>query len=73
MNITDAIGIHSFYADRILNIMRSLNATPIVWQDVLDEKVAVSVYDDKKKKQRIQIICIKATVRHNHTSVERCW
>ena len=40
-NITDAVGIHSYYADRILNIMRNLNSIPIVWQDVLDENVAV--------------------------------
>jgi hypothetical protein len=39
--ITSAKGLHTYYADRILNIMRNISATPIVWQDVWDEKVEV--------------------------------
>ena len=41
MNITNAKGLHTYYAERILNIMRNINAAPIVWQDVWDEKVEV--------------------------------
>ncbi len=39
--ITSAKGLHTYYADRILNIMRNIGSTPIVWQDVWDEKVEV--------------------------------
>ncbi|CAF0814156.1 unnamed protein product [Adineta ricciae] len=39
MNITNAKGLHTYYAERILNIMRNISAVPIVWQDVWDEKV----------------------------------
>ncbi|CAF4155066.1 unnamed protein product [Rotaria magnacalcarata] len=31
--------LHSYYANRILDIMRNISAIPIVWQDVWDEKV----------------------------------
>ena len=41
MNITNATGIHSYYADRILEIMARIQAKPIVWQDVRDENVKV--------------------------------
>jgi hypothetical protein len=41
MNISDAIGIHSYYANQILDITRNINVTPIVWQDVWDEHVKV--------------------------------
>jgi hypothetical protein len=41
MNISNATGIHAYYANRILNIMRNISAIPIVWQDVWDEKVEV--------------------------------
>ena len=43
MNITNTVGIHTYYADRILDIMREIKSTPIVWQDVWDEKVEVGV------------------------------
>lgn len=42
MNISNTVGIHKYYADRMLEIMRTITATPIVWQDVWDEKVQVS-------------------------------
>jgi hypothetical protein len=41
VNISDAKGIHTYYADRILNITRNINVKTIVWQDVWDEKVEV--------------------------------
>jgi hypothetical protein len=41
MNISNATGIHTYYASRILNITRNINVTPIVWQDVWDENVPV--------------------------------
>ena len=41
MNITNATGIHTYYANQILNITRAINVTPIVWQDVWDEDVPV--------------------------------
>ena len=41
MNISDAVGIHTYYANRILDIMSDIKSTPIVWQDVWDEKVQV--------------------------------
>jgi hypothetical protein len=41
MNITNSTGIHSYYANRILDIARNINVTPIVWQDVRDEHVEV--------------------------------
>ncbi len=41
MNITNSTGIHSYYANRILDITRNINVTPIVWQDVRDEHVVV--------------------------------
>ncbi|CAM4810218.1 unnamed protein product [Rotaria magnacalcarata] len=34
--------LHSYYANRILDIMRNISAIPIVWQDVWDEKVELS-------------------------------
>jgi hypothetical protein len=43
VNISDAKGIHTYYADRILNITRNINVKTIVWQDVWDEKVQVRV------------------------------
>jgi hypothetical protein len=42
MNISNATGIHTYYANRILNITRNISVTPIVWQDVWDEHVEVS-------------------------------
>ena len=44
MNITNAKGLHTYYADRVLNIMRNINSTPIVWQDVWDEQVEVGLF-----------------------------
>jgi hypothetical protein len=41
MNISNATGIHSYYANRLLNITSNINVKPIVWQDVWDEKVPV--------------------------------
>jgi hypothetical protein len=41
MNISNATGIHTYYASRILNITSNINVTPIVWQDVWDENVPV--------------------------------
>ncbi len=41
MNISNATGIHTYYANKILNITHGINATPIVWQDVWDENVPV--------------------------------
>ncbi|CAF4499745.1 unnamed protein product [Rotaria socialis] len=38
-NINSSVGLHTFYANRILNITRNIDVTPIVWQDVWDEKV----------------------------------
>jgi len=44
MNISNAKGIHAYYANRILNITRNISVIPIVWQDVWDEKVQVWFY-----------------------------
>jgi hypothetical protein len=41
MNITDATGIHAYYANQILNMTSNINVKPIVWQDVWDENVPV--------------------------------
>ena len=41
MNISNATGIHSYYASRILNITSQIDVEPIVWQDVWDEGVEV--------------------------------
>lgn len=41
MNISNATGIHTYYANRILNITTNINVIPIVWQDVWDENVPV--------------------------------
>ncbi|CAF0777561.1 unnamed protein product [Adineta steineri] len=38
-NILSTKSLHKYYADRILDITRNLSVTPIVWQDVWDEKV----------------------------------
>lgn len=43
-NITNATGIHTYYANRILDITRAINVTPIVWQDVWDENVPVGLH-----------------------------
>lgn len=40
-NILTTKGLHKYYADRILEITRNISVTPIVWQDVWDEKVEV--------------------------------
>ena len=70
-NITNAVGIHSYYADRILNIMRNINATPIVWQDVLDEKVAVSVALTTIR-MTVSLEWVPVAIGHDHSSLERC-
>ncbi|CAF4199305.1 unnamed protein product, partial [Adineta steineri] len=41
VNISNVKGLHAYYADRILNIMRNISSTPIVWQDVWDENVTL--------------------------------
>ena len=40
-NILSTKSLHKYYADRILDITRNISVTPIVWQDVWDEKVEV--------------------------------
>jgi len=40
-NILTTKSLHKYYADRILDITRNISVTPIVWQDVWDEKVEV--------------------------------
>jgi hypothetical protein len=57
-NITDAVGIHKYYADQILHIMRTIKATPIVWQDVLDEKVPVSIDNDRWMTSDVEHVCV---------------
>jgi hypothetical protein len=44
MNISNAKGIHAYYANRILNITRNISVIPIVWQDVWDKNVQVWFY-----------------------------
>ena len=41
--VSSVIDLHTYYAERILKIMRTFNATPIVWQDIWDEKVQVNI------------------------------
>lgn len=41
--ITSPTQLHKYYADRILEITKNISVTPIVWQDVWDEKVQVRV------------------------------
>ena len=41
-NILSTKNLHKYYADRILDITRNISVTPIVWQDVWDEKVEVA-------------------------------
>ncbi|CAF0888569.1 unnamed protein product [Adineta ricciae] len=38
-NILSTKSLQKYYADRILDITRNISVTPIVWQDVWDEKV----------------------------------
>ena len=40
-NILNTKSLQKYYADRILDITRNISVTPIVWQDVWDEKVKV--------------------------------
>jgi hypothetical protein len=40
-SILSTKSLHKYYADRILDITRNISVTPIVWQDVWDEKVEV--------------------------------
>lgn len=40
-HVNSSVALHTFYADKILNISRKINVSPIVWQDVWDEKVQV--------------------------------
>ena len=42
-NILSTKNLHKYYADRILDITRNISVTPIVWQDVWDEKVEVDL------------------------------
>ena len=42
-NILSTKNLHKYYADRILDITRNISVTPIVWQDVWDEKVEVKL------------------------------
>ena len=39
--ILNTKSLQKYYADRILDITRNISVTPIVWQDVWDEKVEV--------------------------------
>lgn len=41
-NILSTTNLHKYYADQILDIARNISVTPIVWQDVWDERVEVS-------------------------------
>jgi hypothetical protein len=43
-NILSTKSLHKYYADRILDITRNISVTPIVWQDVWDEKVEVEIF-----------------------------
>lgn len=47
-NILTTKGLHKYYADRILDITRNISVTPIVWQDVWDEKVQVETLSHAK-------------------------
>ena len=69
MNISDATGIHAYYADRILNITRNISVTPIVWQDVWDENVQVLFTFIL-----LLFICplILVTTRYYYSRMERC-
>ena len=42
-NILSTKNLHKYYADQILDIARNINVTPIVWQDVWDQKVEVQI------------------------------
>ena len=68
-NITSSTGLHTYYADRILNTMRQMNATPIVWQDVWDEKVVVRLL--RKISRILYLYLILAATRDDHPGVER--
>ena len=46
-NILSTKNLHKYYADRILDITRNISVTPIVWQDVWDEKVEVYIFSSK--------------------------
>ena len=72
MNITNTTGIHTYYADRILDIMREIKATPIVWQDVWDEKVEVGFIWNAQSTLRTAVPTDLVTSRHNHPSMEGC-
>lgn len=43
-NILSTKNLHKYYADKILDITRNISVTPIVWQDVWDEKVEVNYF-----------------------------
>jgi hypothetical protein len=69
MNITSAVGLHSYYADRLLAIMHQLKATPIVWQDVWDDKVQVKCCTTIVT---LDLDRDSVAKRHHRTSVEGC-
>ena len=73
MGISNGTGIHTYYADRILNIMRNISSVPIVWQDVWDEKVEVGYLLTKVLFKLVIFVLDVAAIGYNHTSMERCW
>ncbi len=74
LNISNVTGIHAYYANRILNITRNINVTPIVWQDVWDKNVQVWFYFHITIIVAIKLVFLHlATTWYYHTRVERCW
>ncbi len=68
-NILSTISLHKYYADRILDITRNISVTPIVWQDVWDEKVEVKIL--LFNYTFISISFLLVTTRYNYPSMER--
>ncbi len=68
-NILSTISLHKYYADRILDITRNISVTPIVWQDVWDEKVEVKIL--LFNYTFISISFLLVTTRYNYSSMER--
>jgi hypothetical protein len=68
-NILSTKNLQKYYADRILDITRNISVTPIVWQDVWDEKVEVRIISYDNSLTSISFNSV--TTRYDNSSMER--
>lgn len=68
-NILSTKSLHKYYADRVLDITRNVSITPIVWQDVWDEKVEVRFKNSMYF--LVNEIFDLVTTRYDYSSLER--